>query len=97
MLNFGHTTAHLIESLSAIQSAQQSEKSTVISHGVAVATGQLCFLRMGWAKNAPPAYSTLLEMLIEAENIHLPLYNLKDIDFAARKILRQDKKTSRAK
>jgi 3-dehydroquinate synthase len=92
MLNFGHTTAHLLESLSATQSAQQSGKFSAISHGAAVATGQLCFLRMGWAKNAPPAYSTLLEALIEAENIRLPIYNLKDIEFAARKILRQDKK-----
>lgn len=92
MLNFGHTTAHLLESLSATQSAQQSGKFSVISHGVAVATGQLCFLRMGWAKYAPSAYSTLLEALIEAENIHLPIYNLNSIDLEARKILRQDKK-----
>jgi len=92
MLNFGHTTAHLIESLSAIQSAKQNEKCSVISHGVAVAIGQLCFLRVGWAKNAPPAYSTLLETLIEAEKIHFPLYNFKSIDLVARKILRQDKK-----
>ncbi|MBM3381180.1 MAG: 3-dehydroquinate synthase [Betaproteobacteria bacterium] len=94
LLNYGHTVAHLLESLFA--SAQSNKLNTPLSHGCAVALGQLCFLEIGWASSAPEGYHNALVQLLQNEGIVYPLKELDTISVTARKLLLQDKKNTDA-
>ncbi|MEN9528329.1 MAG: hypothetical protein RI932_202 [Pseudomonadota bacterium] len=93
LLNYGHTIAHLIEALT-ITSFQKNETQIHLSHGCAVALGQLFFLRLGWARTAPEGYAEALLALLKKEGIELPLYPLRDVETSARNLLLQDKKNT---
>jgi 3-dehydroquinate synthase len=93
LLNYGHTTAHLLEALIASQKTG-SMTTLALSHGCAVAVGQLCFHRLGWAKEAPQEYPDALLTLLQQESISLPLAALKAIEHTARGLLLQDKKNT---
>lgn len=94
MLNFGHTTAHLIEGISAIAPNSHHIHKPLISHGVSVAIGLLCFARAGLAHHVPSKFNFILEDLIAREDVNLPLFKLSDIHDFARNILLQDKKNT---
>lgn len=91
-LNFGHTVAHLLESLDAIQRQEEPFSGSGISHGIAVAVGLLSFCRGGLAKSAPPGFAQLLEEILRQERIFFPMHKLRDIQGNAQMLLQHDKK-----
>lgn len=94
MLNFGHTTAHLIEASQARSdtTCEASHKAPAISHGIAVAIGMFALSAARLIPSYPKEFFQFLGKLLQAEKITFPL-NLNTVrDASVHDLLQQDKK-----
>lgn len=94
MLNFGHTAAHLLETLQAQGCPLTGETSphATISHGIAVALGLLVLIDSKTIKEAPSSFGSFLKQLLQAEGVQTPLVLPPEYRHTAEQILVQDKK-----
>lgn len=100
MLNFGHTTAHLIEAIQSFDKEVNSptRNTTSISHGIAVAIGMYALAESGLIAPEPPEFFQLLSRLLEVEKVTLPfICNLPSHDAAGQLLLHDKKKTNKEK
>lgn len=94
MLNFGHTTAHLLETLQALGCplTHEAKSHTSLSHGIAVALGLLVLIDSETITQVPEPFRRFLVQLLQAEGVQTPLSLPREYRQTAEKILIQDKK-----